>query len=88
MDKKKILKSELNYDYDQKADVLYISFGKPREAVCVEREGLLFRVDPYRDAIVGITVIGVKDRLYPISRHNVEEFTRKQLEKYFPLATQ
>ncbi len=32
----------LNYDYDEKADVLYVSFGEPREAECVEpEEGIL-----------------------------------------------
>jgi uncharacterized protein YuzE len=83
MDKKKILMAKLNYDYDRKADVLYISFGKPKEAICVEKEaGVLLRVDPLKDKVVGITVINVKKKFHTLSKQSVEEFTQRQLEKY------
>lgn len=83
MDKKKILTAKLNYDYDRKADVLYISFGKPKEAICVEKEaGVLLRVDPLKDKVVGITVINVKNKIHSLSKQSVEQFTKKQLEKY------
>jgi len=83
MDKKKILSSKMNYDYDKNADVLYISFGKPKEAICVEKEaGILLRVDPFKDKLVGITVINVKKKLHTLSKQSVEKFTQKQLEKY------
>ena len=73
----------MNYDYDKNADVLYISFGKPKEAICVEKEaGILLRVDPFKDKLVGITVINVKKKLHTLSKQSVEKFTQKQLEKY------
>ena len=50
--------------YDKKADVLYISFGKPKAAVCIEKEvGVLLRLDPITDEIVGITILNVKEKL-------------------------
>ena len=83
MDKKKILISKMNYDYDKKADVLYISLGKPKEAICVEKEaGILLRVDPFKDKVVGITVVNVKEKVPSLSKQNIEKFTQKQLEKY------
>jgi len=60
---KKISKQALNIDYDSTADVLYISFGKPKPAICVEvNDGDLVRVDAYTDEVVGITIIDFKKR--------------------------
>ncbi len=73
----------MNYDYDRKSDVLYISFGKPKEAICVEKEnGILFRVNPFSDKLVGITVINAKKILGSLSNTNIETFTQTQLGKY------
>ena len=50
-------------DYDDSADVLYISFGNPRPGIAVEvNDGDLVRVDPYTDEIVGITLLDFKER--------------------------
>lgn len=88
MDKKKILRSEFNYNYDKEVDVLYISLGRPREAICVEKEvGLLFRIDPFKDKVVGITVIDAKKRVLSLTKHNVEKFAEKQLQKYGFIST-
>ncbi|HRV95666.1 MAG TPA: DUF2283 domain-containing protein [Anaerolineae bacterium] len=49
-------------DYDQEADVLYISFQRPQKATDTEMtdEGILFR---YRDKqLVGITVLDASTR--------------------------
>lgn len=60
---KKVSKQALNIDYDSTADVLYVSFGKPKPAICVEvNEGDLVRVDAYTDKIVGVTIIDFKKR--------------------------
>ena len=54
----------VDYDYDKKSDVLYISFGKPKEAICIEeKNGILFRVNPFSDKIVGITIINFKEKV-------------------------
>ena len=48
----------LNISYDEHADVLYLSHGKPRPAISHEvSEGILLRQDPRTQAVVGITII-------------------------------
>lgn len=60
---KKIIDKNLNIDYDEEADVLYLSFGKPRPAISIEvKEGDFVRVDAYSDEIVGITIIDFKEK--------------------------
>ena len=45
-------------DYDKEADVLYISFGKPKKAIGIEvDQGSVVRVNPFNDSVVGITII-------------------------------
>ena len=48
---------DLSVTYDLRNDVLYLAYGKPREAVSEETEdGVWVRRDPYSDEIVGCTV--------------------------------
>ena len=51
----KIEKIEL--DYDEEADVMYISFGDPREAVTKEIGNIGVRIDEKNKEIVGLTII-------------------------------
>jgi uncharacterized protein YuzE len=56
--------ADLSWDYDEEADVLYISVGQPRPAVGVDiGEGVIVRYDEARHEVVGLTVIGVRGRL-------------------------
>ena len=56
----------LDISYDSRADVLYISFGKPSPGIAVEsNDGDLVRLDPYADKIIGITIIDFKARYMP-----------------------
>jgi len=56
--------SEINWDYDEDADVLYLSIGEPRPAVGVDiGEGLILRYDEAAREVVGITMIGLRHRL-------------------------
>lgn len=75
---KKISKQTYKIDYDATADVLYVSFGKPKPAICVEvNEGDLIRVDAYSDKIVGITVVDFKKRyMVRTSQLSIEETAR------------
>ncbi len=50
-------KENITIDYDEEADVLYISFGKPREAITEELDNLAIRLDEKTKEVVGITVI-------------------------------
>jgi uncharacterized protein YuzE len=62
MEKVAISLEKIDLDYDEEADVLYISFGKPREAkdsVEVE-DGVVYRIAD--NEIVGITITGFKAR--------------------------
>ena len=53
----------LNWEYDEEADVLYISVGKPRPAVGTDfGEGVIVRYDENKKEVVGISIIGFKAR--------------------------
>ena len=53
----------LNWDYDEEADVLYISIGKPVKAVGLDvGEGVIARYQENTGELVGLTIIGVKQR--------------------------
>ncbi len=54
----------LNWDYDEEADVLYLSIGEPRPAVGVDAgDGIVLRYDETRKELVGLTLIGLRARL-------------------------
>ena len=56
--------SELTRDYDEDADVLYISLESPSPAVGVDiGEGVIIRYDEARGEVVGITIVGVRQRV-------------------------
>ncbi len=57
-------KENLNWDYDEEADVLYISIGEPQKALGVDiGEGAVVRYIESTGEVVGLTLIGVKERL-------------------------
>ncbi|MDI6639056.1 MAG: hypothetical protein QME82_09165 [Bacillota bacterium] len=50
--------NEISYDYDRRFDVLYVSFGAPRESYCEEpEEGFLIRHNLIDGSFAGVTVI-------------------------------
>jgi uncharacterized protein YuzE len=54
---------ELSWDYDEEADVLYISVGKPRPAVGTDiGDGVIVRYDEKKKEVVGITILGFRAR--------------------------
>jgi uncharacterized protein YuzE len=62
MEKIAISLEKIDLDYDEEADVLYMSFGKPREAkdsVEVE-DGVIYRIADKE--IIGITITNFKAR--------------------------
>ena len=57
-------KEAIDWEYDEEADVLYISTGKPQSAVGIDiGEGVIVRYDEGRQEVVGLTLIGLRDRL-------------------------
>lgn len=54
---------QLRLSYDKDADVLYMSFGAPQEAISEETEdGMLIRKHPDTGEIVGVTILGFEER--------------------------
>jgi len=79
MDAQKLSKS--NVLYDEAADVLYISFGKPRPGIATEiNEGDLIRKDLKTQEIVGITVVGFEER-YMLSKTDIVESAKTLIPK-------
>jgi uncharacterized protein YuzE len=57
-------KEHVNWDYDEEADVLYLSIGKPRKATGVDiGQGVVVRYDEKKREVVGLTILGVRARL-------------------------
>jgi len=57
-------KENLNWDYDEEADVLYISIGEPRKALGIDiGEGAIVRYVEETGEVVGLTLMGLKERL-------------------------
>ncbi len=57
-------KENLDWDYDEEADVLYISIGKPKKAIGVDiGKGDIVRYVEKTGEVVGLTLIGVRERL-------------------------
>jgi uncharacterized protein YuzE len=51
-------------DYDEEADVLYLSVGEPRPALGIDvGDGLIVRYDEGRREVVGLPVIGLRQRV-------------------------
>ncbi len=56
-------KPSLNWEYDEEADVLYISVGKPRPAIGLDiGEGVIVRYDQKKQEVVGLSILGFRAR--------------------------
>ena len=54
----------IDWDYDEEADVLYLSIGEPQPAVGVDiGEGVIVRYDESQKEVIGLTLIGLRARL-------------------------
>ena len=57
-------RANINWDYDEEADVLYLSVGEPRSAIGIDiGDGVIVRFDETRNKVVGLTVLGLRARL-------------------------
>ena len=50
-------RSKITIDYDEEADVLYLSFGDPVKAVTEEMGDIGIRINENTSEIVGVTII-------------------------------
>ena len=54
-------RERLDWEYDEDADVLYLSIGKPRKATGVDiGQGVVVRYDEKRKEVVGLTIMGMR----------------------------
>lgn len=57
-------KERVDWDYDEEANVLYLSVGKPGKATGVDiGQGVVIRCDERKKEIVDLTILGVRARL-------------------------
>ena len=74
--------NQLQYNYDNFSDVLYVSFGKPKKAISVETDdGFLMRYDPFTDKLVGVTIIDFRQRFFKKRRLNIKGFIKQELPR-------
>lgn len=56
--------TNINWDYDEEADVLYLSIGEPEPASGIDvGEGTILRYNEDRNEVVGVTLVGLRSRL-------------------------
>jgi uncharacterized protein YuzE len=56
-------KKKIKWDYDAEADILYISFGNPKNAEGVDiGEGTIIRMEPNTKEIIGLTILSPLNR--------------------------
>lgn len=56
--------ASVTWDYDEEADILYLSVGDPQPALGLDiSDGVILRYDESRNEVVGLTIIGVRARL-------------------------
>ena len=54
----------IDWEYDEEADVLYLSVGMPKPAVGVDiGEEVVVRYDEVNNEVVGLTVLGLRERV-------------------------
>lgn len=54
----------VKWDYDEEADVLYLSVGEPKPAAGIDiGEGVVLRYDETAKEVVGLTLIDLRARL-------------------------
>lgn len=57
-------RENLDWEYDEEADVLYISIGEPEEVIGIDiGEGIIVRYRENTGEVVGLTIVGFKERL-------------------------
>ena len=60
-------KENIDWDYDEEADVLYLSITKPQKAIGVDvGDGIIVRYREDTNEIVGLTIIGFKERFLKV----------------------
>ena len=71
-------KNKIKWDYDAEADVLYISFGNPKNAEGIDiGEGTIIRIQQDTKEIIGVTILNPLNRTLS-SLMGKHQLTRKK----------
>ena len=71
-------RNKIKWNYDAEADVLYISFGNPKNAEGVDiGEGTIIRIRPDTQEIIGVTILNPLNRTLS-SLKDKNQFRRKK----------
>ena len=73
--------NNINTLYDAEVDILYISFGKSKKAICHELEN----GEPFTDEIVGITILDMEERYHKSFKKlesKIQEIVESIIERY------
>jgi len=55
------MKQKISYDYDDEADVLYISIGKPKKSITEEYRNFAIHFDQKTKKVVGLTIMSFSE---------------------------
>jgi len=79
---------KITFDYDEEADVLYVSLGRPKKAFTKEIGNVGIHIDPKTKKIVGFTVLSFLEILRrsqkPIVVSIQKQFYNSKIEKMGP----
>lgn len=74
---------KITFNYDNEADVLYASLGKPKPAKSIDKEnGIILRVDPNSGEYIGFTIINYMARKSSGKLKKVPHFHNLELPHY------
>jgi len=79
---------KITFDYDEEADVLYVSLGRPKGAFTKEIGNVGIHIDPKTKKIVGFTILSFLEVLRksqkPIAISIQKQFYNSKIEKMEP----
>ena len=65
----------MQIDYDSKYDTLTITFRTSPHTVCIEdKSGVFYRVDPFKEKLLGITILGFSKRSNELGGFKLKHF--------------
>ena len=65
----------MGINYDSKYDTLTITFRTSPHTVCIEdKNGVLYRIDPFKETLLGITILGFSRRSDELGGFKLKHF--------------
>ena len=81
--KKKMKEVDINFNYDESADVLYASVGEPKPAKSIDYDnGIVLRIDPKSGEYIGFTIINYMAQKKQGHLKKIPHFKKVELPLY------